>query len=88
MAQNTKTQSRRRGFTAVPKKLIDLELGTKFRLGSDTVGFLLDKSVGSATVFVTEVPKTQSFYNDDGTIDPYWTGKLRWSSSTEVEIIK
>ena len=69
-------------------KLKKLELGTKFQLSSATIGYLIGKDTGSATVLVTEVPKTQSFYNDDGTIDPYWTGKLRWSSSTEVEIIK
>lgn len=82
-----KTQLLHKGSMVVLKKLIDLELGTKFRLGG-TVGFLLNKSIGSATVFVIKVPKSSSFYNDDGTIDPYWTGKLRWSSSAEVEVLK
>jgi|ETNvirenome_6_85_1030632.scaffolds.fasta_scaffold03223_6 hypothetical protein len=88
MDQNTKTKLHHKGSTAALKKLIDLELGTKFRVGSGTVGFLLNKAIGSATVFVIEVPKSPSFYNEDGSIDPYWTGKLRWSSETEVEVIK
>ena len=31
-----------------------------------------------------KVPKKRFFYNKDGSVDSYWTGKLRWSPDTEV----
>jgi len=70
-------------------KLKDLELGTKFKLASsDTTGILIEKSIGTATVIVIDVPKTPSFRNEDGSPDTYWTGKVKWGPDTEVRVIE
>tara|TARA_R100000808_G_C2150959_1_gene159877 strand:+ start:3796 stop:4032 length:237 start_codon:yes stop_codon:yes gene_type:complete len=66
-------------------KIETLELGTKFKTPSGTQGFLVEKGIGSVTVLIHKVPKKREFYNDDGSLDTYWTGKQRWSPDTEVE---
>lgn len=69
-------------------KLKNLELGTKVRLSSGMTAYLIEKGIGTATVVIVEVPNTPSFYNEDGSVDTYWTGKQKWSPDTEVEVVK
>lgn len=79
----------KKSVKTVTTKLKDLDLGTKFKLScSDTTGILIGKSIGTATVIVTDVPKTPSFINKDGSVDTYWTGKVKWAPDTEVEVVK
>ena len=80
---------REKNVKTATTKLKDLELGTKFKLASsDTTGILIEKSIGAATVIVIDVPKTPSFINKDGSIDTYWTGKVKWGPDTEVRVIE
>jgi|TARA_R110000851_G_scaffold16628_2_gene53966 hypothetical protein len=68
--------------------LTDVEEGTKFSTKSGMKGFLIEKSIGSATVLIYDVPKTRAYLKPDGSMDTYWTGKLRWGLEVEIEVIK
>tara|TARA_R110000824_G_scaffold43979_3_gene128347 strand:- start:591 stop:818 length:228 start_codon:yes stop_codon:yes gene_type:complete len=68
--------------------LNDVKEGTNFITDSGMKGYLIEKSIGSATVLVYEVPKRRAFYKEDGTPDTYWTGKLRWGIEVEIEVIE
>jgi len=65
-------------------KIETLELGEKFITATGMEGFLIQRGIGSVQVLVHKVPKRRFFYNKDGSVDSYWTGKLRWSPDTEV----
>ena len=70
------------------KTLNDVKEGTKFSTPTGMIGFLLEKSIGSATVLIIKTPKRRAFYRSDGSPDSYWTGKLRWGLETEIEVLK
>tara|TARA_Y100000356_G_scaffold42064_1_gene32764 strand:+ start:24 stop:257 length:234 start_codon:yes stop_codon:yes gene_type:complete len=69
---------------ANPVKIETLELGDKFKTTTGMEGFLIQKGLGSVQVLIHKVPKKRYFHNKDGSVDSYWTGKLRWSPDTEV----
>ena len=85
MTPQKKKDSGHRHTAGKNKYLKDLKEGTSFKLSSGTEGILLKKGVGSVIVYVTSMPKSYYFYNEDGAPDLYWFGRQHWAENTEVE---